>query len=94
MDSAHSPSLASHVRVEIDRLTGRPILLGPEVALELSESGAEILGLCDGLRTLSDIVQKLADEYDADAAEIASDAADFLDRLAAKGYVRVQEPPG
>ena len=93
LDSSAIPALAAHARVQTDRITGHPILLGPEIALELSESGAEILSLCDGVKTLAEIARSLADEYDADPAEIQADAAEFLDRLAAKGYVRVAEQP-
>jgi pyrroloquinoline quinone biosynthesis protein D len=86
------PALASFVRIQPDRLTGLPVLLAPEVALELSESGAEILRLCDGRRTLGDIASHLATEFDAPVEEILADAREFLRLLSEQGYVRWAEP--
>ena len=66
------PSLAKGVRLQIDSTTGKNVLLYPEGIVELNETAHEILSRCDG-RTLAEIVQALAKEYDADRTAIAAD---------------------
>ena len=71
------PRLARGVRLQIDSTTGKGVLLFPEGILELNETAQEILTRCDG-RTVSEIVQALAEEYDADLATLASDVRETL----------------
>ena len=71
------PSLAKGVRLQIDSSTGKNVLLYPEGIVELNETAHEILSRCDG-RTLGEIVQALAEEYDDDRAAIAGDAHEIL----------------
>ena len=71
------PSLANGVRLQIDSTTGKNVLLYPEGIVELNETAHEILSRCDG-RTLGEIVQALAEEYDDDRAAIAGDAHEIL----------------
>lgn len=71
------PRLASGVRLQIDRATGKGVLLFPEGILELNETSQDILSRCDG-RTLSDLVAALAQEYDVDPATVASDVRETL----------------
>jgi len=51
----------------------------------LNPTGAEILALCDGVRSLADIVATLERRYDVTGLE--RDVAAFLDGLAEKGLV-------
>ena len=71
------PRLARGVRLETDSATGKNVLLFPEGIVELNETAHGILVRCDG-RTLSEIVQVLAEEYDADQAALARDVRDTL----------------
>lgn len=75
-DSA-KPRLAKRVRLEVDSATGKGVLLYPEGIIELNETAHEILARCDG-RTLGEIVQMLAEEYDADVAALAVDVRETL----------------
>jgi pyrroloquinoline quinone biosynthesis protein D len=70
-DSAR-PRLARGVRLQTDSATGNSVLLFPEGILELNETAQEILARCNG-RTVSEIVQALAEEYDADPEMLAAD---------------------
>ncbi|HEX5295379.1 MAG TPA: pyrroloquinoline quinone biosynthesis peptide chaperone PqqD [Streptosporangiaceae bacterium] len=73
------PRLAPHVRLTYDRARGRHVLLTPETVTVLNGTGASILGLCDGRRTVADIAAELRGQYDrVDEGEIGM----FLDRLA------------
>ncbi len=74
------PRLARGVRLETDSATGKSVLLFPEGIVELNETAHGILTRCDG-RTVSEIVQALAEEYDADLAALGSDVRETLGDL-------------
>ena len=60
------------------------ILLTPDSGeyFTLNEVGGRIWELADGTRTVSDIAQVLAEEYEAPVDEIRADALDVLCELA------------
>ena len=78
-DSAR-PTLAQGVRLQIDSATGNTVLLYPEGIVELNDTAHEIISRCDG-RTLGEIVQVLAEEYEADTAALAADVRETLTDL-------------
>ena len=71
------PRLARGVRLQTDSKTGNSVLLFPEGVLELNETAREIVTRCDG-RTVAEIVQALADEYDADPQMLGADVRETL----------------
>jgi pyrroloquinoline quinone biosynthesis protein D len=71
---------AKGVRLQTDSKTGKSVLLFPEGIVELNETAREILTRCDG-RTLSEIVQALAEDYDTDQAALATDVRETLGDL-------------
>ncbi len=75
-DATH-PHLAKGVRLQTDSATGKSVLLFPEGIVELNETAHEILARCDG-RTLKEIVQALAEEYDSDVAALAADVRETV----------------
>jgi pyrroloquinoline quinone biosynthesis protein D len=82
------PRLAPHVRLTFDRARGRHVLLTPESVTVLNGTGAAVLGLCDGRRTVAEIVTELRGRYDrVDDGEVRL----FLDRLAARRCLRTGE---
>ena len=75
------PRLARHVRMGFDPARGRHVLLTPEAVTVLNRTGAAVLELCDGQRTVSEIVAELRGRYacvDDDEVRV------FVDRLAAR----------
>ena len=84
---ASRPRLAPHVRLTFDPARQRHVLLTPEAVTVLNGTGATILGLCDGQRTVADIVAELHGQYDQVAE---NEVRDFLDRLVASRYVQVR----
>jgi pyrroloquinoline quinone biosynthesis protein D len=83
---AERPRLARHVRLTFDPARGRHVLLTPEAVTVLNATGAAIVGLCDGQRTVSEIAAELHKQYDrVDDDEVRR----FLAGLAAKGCVEV-----
>jgi len=62
------------------------VLLTPEAVTVLNATGAAVLGLCDGTRTVAEIVAELHARYErVDDDEVRV----FLDRLAARRCVEV-----
>jgi pyrroloquinoline quinone biosynthesis protein D len=86
VDEADRPRLAPHVRLTFDPARERHMLLAPETITVLNGTGAAILGLCDGRRTVAEIVADLHGEYDRVAGD---EVQQFLARLVAKRCVDV-----
>ena len=82
--STNRPHLARQARLEWDPVRGRQVLLAPEGVLVLNQTGATILGLCDGERTVVEIEDELSVRYDRVAGD---EVRDFLTRLVAKRLV-------
>ena len=84
---ADRPRLAPHVRLTFDSARERHVLLTPESVTVLNGTAAAVLGLCDGERTVSDIVAALHGRYDrVDGDEVLL----LLDRLAARHRVELR----
>ncbi|MCD7097422.1 pyrroloquinoline quinone biosynthesis peptide chaperone PqqD [Stenotrophomonas sp. MMGLT7] len=75
------PALLPGVRLHRDRHRGQWVLLAPERVIELDEVAYAVLSRCDGSRTLERIVDELAGEFDAPAAQIRPDVAELLQQL-------------
>jgi pyrroloquinoline quinone biosynthesis protein D len=80
-----APRIAPKARLQWDEVRKRHVLLYPEGLVALNETGVDILQLCDGDRSVADIVHALEQRYGTQG--IAADVAGFLDRLVAKGLV-------
>jgi pyrroloquinoline quinone biosynthesis protein D len=65
----------------------RHVLLYPEGAVFINESGRAILELCDGSRTVAEIARMLGDRF---GVEVLGDVADYLSRMIERGLVTVQ----
>jgi pyrroloquinoline quinone biosynthesis protein D len=87
VEASSRPGLASHVRLRFDRARDRHVLLGPEEVIVLNATGADILALCDGRRTVAQIEAELAERYDHVAD---GEVVRFLARLVAKRCVEVE----
>ena len=83
------PRLHPKARLQHDDVRGRDVLLYPEGLVALNPTGAEILELCDGVRSVADVVATLERRYGAagGAGGVERDVTAFLDGLAAKGLV-------
>ena len=71
------PRLARGVRLQTDSKTGNSVLLFPEGVLELNETAQDIVSRCDG-RTVGEIIQTLAQEYDIDPQMLGVDVRETL----------------
>jgi pyrroloquinoline quinone biosynthesis protein D len=79
------PKLWRLARLDYDRVRQRPVLLYPEGAVLLNDTGFAILELCNGTRTVGEIVTILTERYHAD---VSSDVTEYLDRMADRELVR------
>jgi pyrroloquinoline quinone biosynthesis protein D len=83
---AGRPRLAPHVRLTFDPARQRHVLLTPETVTLLNDTGAVILELCDGERTVGEILTELRRRYD----RVADDEVHaFLAGLLAKRRVEI-----
>ena len=79
------PRLATGARLQYDEVREEHLLLVPEGAVRLNATAAEVLELCDGERSLDDIVGALVERYDG--ADLDADVRGLVQAMAAKGLV-------
>ena len=79
------PKLWRLARLDFDPVRQRPVLLYPEGAVLLNDTGAAILELCDGARRVADIVTILNERYHSD---VEADVTEYLDRMAQRELIR------
>lgn len=80
-----TPRVAAKARLQWDGVRNRHILLYPEGMVALNPTAAEIVGLCDGRRSVDEIVRLLRGKYES--GDITADVQELLAGLAAKGLV-------
>ena len=82
------PHMPTYLKLRHDARRDRWILLAPERVLTPDQTAVDVLKLCDGKRTVDEIVAVLAKEYSAPSDVIRADVLDLLQGLADKGYVK------
>jgi pyrroloquinoline quinone biosynthesis protein D len=75
---ASIPKFPHHVRLTFDEVRRKWMVLAPERVLWPDDVSVDILRLCDGRRTISGIVDKLAAVYTGDRKVIARDVTEFI----------------
>ena len=84
------PRLSPKARLRWDNVEKRHLLVFPEAALLLNETAAEILTLCDGERTIEQLVDTLVQQFvGTDRTMIADEVTDLLTRLRTRGLLEV-----
>ena len=90
IDDSARPSLAPHVRMRYDAARGQHALLSPETVWVVNATGAAIVELCDGRRTVAEIQSELQSRYAQVAdARIDGEVRRFLTDLVAKHGLEV-----
>ena len=79
------PKLWKLARLDYDAVRGRPVLLYPEGAVLLNDTGRAILELVDGRRTIGQIATVLNERYQAD---VTADVIEYLTHLAERELIR------
>ena len=85
LTSDSRPKLWRLARLDFDPVRQRPVLLYPEGAVLLNDTGAAILELCNGARSVADIVTILNERYHDD---VEADVTEYLDQMAQRELIR------
>jgi pyrroloquinoline quinone biosynthesis protein D len=84
---ASRPVLPRHARLKFDETRQRWVILAPERVLAPDEIAVEILQLCDGVRSVEQMIDQLAAKYNAERTAIGADVIAMLQDLADKGFL-------
>ena len=79
------PALWRLARMDYDSVRGRPVLLYPEGAVLLNDTGKAILELVDGRRNIREIARILGERYQTD---VTADVTEYLSHLAERELIR------
>ena len=89
LSAASVPSLWRLARLEYDAVRQQRVLLYPEGVVLLNDTGAAILDLCDGQRSVADIAATLQERYHC--GDVTGDVVDYLAGLVGQQLVRVRQ---
>jgi pyrroloquinoline quinone biosynthesis protein D len=81
------PVLPRHAKLKFDETRQVWVILAPERVLAPDEIAVEVLKLCDGQRSVGQMVDMLAEKYAAPHEAIATDVIAMLQDLADKGFL-------
>lgn len=81
------PALWRLARLDFDPVRQSRVLLYPEGVVLLNDTGAAILELCDGKRSIAEIAAVLEQSYHCD---VTADVIEYLSALVQSELVRVQ----
>ncbi|MBT3811247.1 MAG: pyrroloquinoline quinone biosynthesis peptide chaperone PqqD [Gammaproteobacteria bacterium] len=73
-------------RLQWEEVQQKDVILYPEGMVELNQSSAEILKLCDGIRNLDQIVTDLEEKFST--TDLKNDITSFLDVALNNGWIQ------
>ncbi|TXH73811.1 MAG: pyrroloquinoline quinone biosynthesis peptide chaperone PqqD [Thiothrix sp.] len=86
VDLQSVPRLAAGYRFQWEEAQQNHVLLYPEGMVQLSDTAAAVLSLCDGKRTVERVVFELEEDYEIDG--LGEDVTQFLDEAEAQGWIK------
>jgi pyrroloquinoline quinone biosynthesis protein D len=81
------PRMRSPGRMKYDKVRQMELLLLPERVVELNEAAGAILRLCDGQRTIAQIIEELESTYIQ--TSLTDDVVEFFAVAAEKGWLEL-----
>ncbi len=85
------PRLAAKARLKWDAVRKKHLLLFPEGVLVLNKTAHDVLALCDGQRTVAEIINALAAQYAIEVNAIDADVKEILQKLSQKTFVTLDD---
>jgi coenzyme PQQ biosynthesis protein PqqD len=85
MNEESVPALWKLARMDFDAVRNRPVLLYPEGAVLLNDTGKAILELVDGRRSIREISRILGERYQTD---VTADVTEYLSHLEERELIR------
>jgi pyrroloquinoline quinone biosynthesis protein D len=79
------PRLVSGARLQYDDVRDEHVLLVPEGVVRLNPTAAAVLELCDGERSMDEIVGALSARYDG--SDLREDVQGLVDGMTQRGLV-------
>ena len=79
------PRLVTGARLQYDDVREEHVLLVPEGVVRLNPTAAEVLELCDGKRSLDEIIDTLAGRYEG--SDLRDDVQGLVDGMTQRGLV-------
>ena len=71
------PELERGIRLKHDIVRERHVVLGPEMLIELNQTGTAIMNQIDGSASINEIVDRLAQQFEVNPQDISKDVAEF-----------------
>jgi pyrroloquinoline quinone biosynthesis protein D len=87
VSEASRPLLPRHANLKFDETRQVWVILAPERVLAPDEIAVEVLQLCNGFRSVAQMIDQLAEKYTAPREAIATDVIAMLQDLADKGFL-------
>jgi pyrroloquinoline quinone biosynthesis protein D len=87
VSEASRPVLPRHAKLKFDETRQLWVILAPERVLAPDEISVEILHLCDGVRSVAQMIDQLAEKYAAERDAMGADVIAMLQDLADKGFL-------
>jgi len=88
MQDDQIPALPNGFRFQWEPAQDSHVILYPEGMKVLSETAAEIVQLCDGKKTVSNIIETLSEKFPG--VELRTDVLEFLQDAKTEGWIIVQ----
>lgn len=82
------PTLVRKARLRYEEVRKVDLLLLPERVVKLNATGAAILHLCDGKRTVREIARELETRYGRNGLE--REVLEFLQKVSERGWIEFQ----
>lgn len=79
------PKLRGPGRMKYDKARQSDMLLLPERVVQLNEAAGAILWLCDGQRTIAQMIDELESKYGQ--SDLQGDVVEFLASAAERGWI-------
>ena len=83
-----TPRFDDGVRLKHDKVRERYVVLGPEILIELNQTGTAIMSEIDGQSTITDIISRLAARFEVNPNDITQDILEFCTSMVMRQVLR------